>query len=324
MDSIDFPLVDIVVPAFNAEKYIKQTLESILQQTYENYNIYIINDGSTDNTNSVIQKFNSNNIFIVDQNNSGPSKSRNNGYRNGKGKYVVFLDSDDLWSPEFLERTVKFLEQHENIGYVFTEFSTFNTSGTIRERWSQEDGRVFEIPALNSADREKIFSRKIWSDLLVGSFVPMGGALLRRESVDDTGLFDESLTNAEDREFFIRLSYEYDSAFIDECLFHYRIHENSLSRNLEKLTIGSTLVGDRLMKTYNLNAGQRKNIRKNLSLQWQRLGKDYLRKNNTCLARKSLNKSLSYFPEVRSLIYLLLCITFLYKPLRWFKHRIDY
>ena len=314
--------VDIVIPTYNAERFIGQTLDSVLSQTYKNFIIYVIDDGSTDRTHEIVSKYTSDKIIFIRQKNGGPSKARNNGFHKGSGEYIVFLDSDDLWEANFLEKNIAFMESRQNLGFVFTDFSTFNAEGTIIERWCHNDGRVFLIPMHKNSSNEAVLSRRIWSDLLTGSFLLLSGTLIKRSAIDMIGTFDESLTNAEDRDFFIRLSYQFDCGYIDECLFRKRSHNDSLSSNIEKFTKGSDTLGRRLLQDRRLSIKMKIRLRQRLANQWHSLGWHYLRSNQNDLATNSFSKSILLYPRLNAIIPIFISITGLYPQAKWLKHKL--
>lgn len=158
-------LISIIVPVYNVEKYIKYTIESVLNQTYENYELLLVNDCATDNSVKVIDEFNDSRIRLINQSeNMGAWAARNRGLKEAKGRYIAFLDSDDLWEPVKLEHELKFLKEN-NAGFVFTGYEFANEEGI-------GNGAIVKVPhtftfkqALNNTtiftstvmiDREKI------------------------------------------------------------------------------------------------------------------------------------------------------------------------
>ena len=107
-------LVSIIIPCYNASSYIKETINSVLTQTFQNFEILLINDGSTDNSSSIIKTIIDDRIHLVEQENQGVSSTRNKGIAMAKGEFIVFLDADDLLHPNFLERRV-FMKIKSNI-----------------------------------------------------------------------------------------------------------------------------------------------------------------------------------------------------------------
>jgi glycosyltransferase involved in cell wall biosynthesis len=118
------PLVSVLLPVFNCEKYITSAIESILSQTYRPLEIIIVNDGSTDTTSERLSAFGSK-IHVIEQPNQGMSSALNNGLAHAAGKYIAFLDADDLWSPQKLRVQVDYLETHSNVSMVFSNLQQF-------------------------------------------------------------------------------------------------------------------------------------------------------------------------------------------------------
>lgn len=111
---MSYPLVSVIIPVYNVENYLKECLDSVLNQTYKNIEVIVINDGSTDKSLHILEDYSSkfNNIKIIDQENSGQSVARNKGLENAKGKYIYFLDSDDYILPDTLKKLIKKLEMN--------------------------------------------------------------------------------------------------------------------------------------------------------------------------------------------------------------------
>jgi len=119
------PLISIIIPCYNAELFIKETLESILSQTEQDFEVVLVNDGSVDNTIPIIDSFNDNRIILIDQVNSGVSIARNNGLKQAQGEYVVFFDADDLMTTNFLKSRVEALRMNSSICYAFSDVLSF-------------------------------------------------------------------------------------------------------------------------------------------------------------------------------------------------------
>ena len=116
-------LISIVMPAYNSEKYIRNSIKSVINQTYKNWELIIIDDYSTDNTVSIIEEFQNKNIHLIkNKKNSGAAISRNKGIKLAKGNYIAFLDSDDLWNKEKLEKQINFMKSN-NYDFTYTSFT---------------------------------------------------------------------------------------------------------------------------------------------------------------------------------------------------------
>lgn len=123
-------LVSIIMPLYNGEKFIKITLESVLKQTYKNWELLITNDGSKDNSPKIAEKYakKDERIKLFNQVNKGSAAARNNSLKEANGKYIVFLDSDDIWEDNFLEKQIKFLKE-KNASLVFSSYKRINEDG---------------------------------------------------------------------------------------------------------------------------------------------------------------------------------------------------
>lgn len=123
-------LVSIITPAYNAENFIIETLESVLNQTYPHWEMLVIDDGSVDRTPEILKEYaqKDSRIISIRQKNAGSAAARNAGIRQAKGRYIVLLDADDLWEPEFLEKQLKFMEEKKSL-LVFSSFKRINERG---------------------------------------------------------------------------------------------------------------------------------------------------------------------------------------------------
>ncbi len=124
-------MLSIVMPLYNKEKLIQTTLESVLNQTYSDFELIIVNDGSTDNSAAIVSSFKDSRIHLVYQENAGVSAARNKGIEIAQGEYIALMDSDDLWLPDYLERQIALMIQYPNCDIYASNYSFFNTNGVI-------------------------------------------------------------------------------------------------------------------------------------------------------------------------------------------------
>lgn len=202
-------LVSIIVPCYNQAQYLPETLDSVLAQTYHNWECVIVNDGSSDNMEDVAEKycFRDARFKYLKQENQGPSVARNNGIRQSSGKYILPLDGDDLIAPTYLEKAVGYLEAHRECKLVYCEADYF---GKWRGRWQLE---------------EYEYEKFIWNNCIFCS------AVFRRSDYDLTeGYNPDMKLGFEDWDYWLSFLHPEDRVFrIDEVLFRYRI--KSISRN---------------------------------------------------------------------------------------------
>ena len=167
------PKVSIVIPAFNASNFITETLKSVFRQTYKDYEVIVVDDGSTDDTKEVLDPFMDRIRYIYQSNSGGPAKPRNVGICNAKGKYISLHDSDDVMLPEKIERAVEFLEAQPSLGMVFTNFTKI-----------KENGEKYQGTFLDGYEHfQGMAKRKIGENqyILSGKDVPMVRALREKK-----------------------------------------------------------------------------------------------------------------------------------------------
>jgi glycosyltransferase involved in cell wall biosynthesis len=209
-------LVSVIIPAFNAESYIGQAIDSVLQQTYQNVEIIVIDDGSADNTVAVIEGYNNPRIKVLSQNNAGAAQARNLGVTKAAGDWIAFLDADDLWLPEKLQK------QLENIG---------------DKVWSHTDldyiGNVFPEGTLAS-DFTRKSSGKVFESILIENSIGTSSVLIKKNVFEEFGGFDTGFRALQDWDLWLRLSSKHEISYCPEPLVHYLVHSKSTSRQARK------------------------------------------------------------------------------------------
>lgn len=208
------PKVSVIIPAYNSARFIRKTIQSVVDQTYPNVEIVCIDDGSTDGTRrEVTENFPS--VVYIHQQNRGVAAARNLGIAKSTGEYVAFLDSDDLWLPEKLAAQMNLVRQDPNVKIVHTNIK-LDTNGVITDSPYPTDHQ----------------SGKMFDNLLLqkGSIV-CSTLLVKRECLDKVGVFDETLRTSEDVHLFLRLAYHYDFHFLNRPLA-IKIHHDANLTNL--------------------------------------------------------------------------------------------
>ena len=222
-------MVSIIVPTYNNAHLISETLKSIWNQTYSDWECLVIDNGSTDNTSDVVRIFcESDRRFIyVYQRNNGVSAARNAGLRLLKGDYVQFLDSDDLLETDKISRQVEYLENNEDVDVVYSDFMRF--ASDIPGKFS---GEAIAVGAGYVANSEML------PKLIRGNFLRINTPLLRRRVIDIVGFFRENLYSVEDWEYWMRcacrrIKFTYYTAPAANVLV--RINPNGLSHDLQTM-----------------------------------------------------------------------------------------
>ncbi len=225
---MNLPLVSVIIPAYNAERYIKSTIRSVLLQDYKNLEIIVIDDGSTDNTATVVKKLANEDkrINYIHQQNGGVSSARNHGYKLSKGKYIAFLDADDIWLPDNIGKKVEYLQSDPDTGLVHSDALLIDENDNSLEETKQ--GK----------------SGYILDDLLLwkGTCIPAPSSILvRREVLEEAGTFDTELSTSADQELFFRVAAKYKIGRVPEVTWHYRIHSQNMHSNIALMERDSLL-----------------------------------------------------------------------------------
>lgn len=210
------PKISVIIPAYNSEKTIQKTIESILNQTFTDFELIIINDGSQDYTLDIVSRFHDPRIKVFSYENAGGNVSRNRGLKQALGEFVSFLDADDLWTPDKLRDQLQALQE--------------NTDAQVAYSWTDyinENGEIFLSGTHITADGD------VYEKLLVNNFLENGSnPLIRKEALLQLGGFDESLEAAQDWDMWLRLAAQYSFVAVPKVQILYRVSNNSLSSNL--------------------------------------------------------------------------------------------
>ena len=209
-------VVSVIVPVYNRENYVAETLDSILQQTYQNIEIVAVNDGSKDNSLLVLESYKKkypDKILVIDQENQGQVRSRNNAILQSRGEYIAFLDSDDLWLPDKLEKQLPLFV--DNVGLVYS--GIHNIDG---------DGNIIDTELIREDMRGDIHNKLLIKNRMTG-----GTVVLRRDVIDKVGMFDVDFAAAENWDLWLRVSKHYAVDFVNEPLVKYRKHSGNMSKD---------------------------------------------------------------------------------------------
>ncbi len=213
------PTVSIVIPTFNRSHYLKMAIQSVLNQTYQDFEIVVVDDGSTDDTQKVASSFGDKVLYFY-QSNQGSPIARNMGLKLAKGKYLALLDSDDLFLPDRLERGVKALDRMLHIGLVHGEVKVINAQGAI----IPEDTAYFQ--KFYVTERKKGSS---YLQILKGNAMFPSTILFRRECLDRAGFFNPNFQPREDYDWYLRLALQDQVDLLEgPAVAFYRRHKTNL------------------------------------------------------------------------------------------------
>lgn len=221
----------IIVPVFNAENYIEETLKSILHQSFSDFEVIVVNDGSTDATEEKVKSIIDHRIkYIKQENSGGPAGPRNIGLREAKGEYIFIFDADDIMLPEKLHLSVSAMDSHPEADLLFTNFATIDEQGgQLKENFLEEYETLWELLDRNSSSPIAIDPELICPALVRVNFIGTSSVVLRKNSLLSSDIFNESLKNSDDRLFWILFSKNHKFLFLNKVLHKYRILKNSIS-----------------------------------------------------------------------------------------------
>lgn len=227
------PLVSVIMPVYNSDKYLQRTIDSILSQTYRNFELIIIDDGSTDKSPRIIKAMKDSRVKLIAQKNKGVSASRNRGIRMAKGTFIAMHDGDDISDPARFQKQIDFLHRHPEVGLLGTNLRLINESGTL----------IGASDLLTNPDDLKL--AEIFSNQIA-----QGSVMIRRDVLMQTELYDTSMSHAEDTDLWRRVSHLTDIANIKEPLYEYRIHSEGASSNTQKIRSSAMATAKREFSYY--------------------------------------------------------------------------
>ncbi|MBD2730079.1 glycosyltransferase [Nostoc sp. FACHB-892] len=212
------PKISVIIPAYNSEKTIAHTIQSVLNQTFTDLELIVINDGSQDSTLEIVTQIKDPRIKVFSYSNAGGNVSRNRGLQRAVGEFVSFLDADDLWTPDKLQSQLKALQENvtAKVAYSWTDYINTNGEFILSGKRVNVNGNVYE-------------------NLLLNNFLENGSnPLICRKSLITLNGFDESLSAAQDWDMWLRLASKFDFICVPSVQILYRISTNSVSCNLAR------------------------------------------------------------------------------------------
>jgi glycosyltransferase involved in cell wall biosynthesis len=274
------PRVSVVIATYNYGHYLAEAIESVLQQSYRDFELTVVDDGSTDDTKRVVTGFGQS-VQYVYQNNQGYSAARNVAIRQARGDMIAFLDADDVWLPEKLHVQLDYFDRHPEVGLLSANCYRIDaqgaTLGTMPSPYSS--GWLFE-PLL-----------------LRGNPIRMPTVVVRRECFDEVGLFDESLRTTADWDMWLRLSRSYQFGYIDKPLAKYRVHDAAMHLRADQKATDRIAILDKVFAGPDL-PGRIEALRSTAySSAHAVIGRLYLDSGQMRLARKHMFRAASLSPR---------------------------
>jgi glycosyltransferase involved in cell wall biosynthesis len=223
--------IDVIIPVYNGEKFIIDAIKSVEAQSFKVNNIYIIDDGSTDNTASIIKDYKNRSnspINYLYKENGGPNSARNKGVDLSRADFIAFLDGDDIWMENKLKKQIEVFQstKYSKLGLVYSDYNPIDSRGNII------DTKKIKI---DERFRGNAFNTVLGSNKIIGS---SSSVLIKREVFSNVGTFDENLRFSEDWDMWIRISEKYQIDYSNEILVNIRRHEKNTTNNIFNSFIG--------------------------------------------------------------------------------------
>ncbi|AFZ56434.1 glycosyltransferase [Anabaena cylindrica FACHB-243] len=216
-------LISVIIPVYNGGKTIKPTIESVLKQAHYNFEIIVINSDSIDSTLEIVSSIQDQRIKIYNYPKANAAVNRNRGLKHACGELITFLDADDIWTSDKLEAQYRVLQE--------------NSQATVVYSWTDA---IDELGKLLRPCSHSTWQGDVYAKLLLDDFIGSGSnAMIRSFAFDKVGGFDETLTNAEDTDMWLRLAAQYHFIFVPQVQIFYRISSNSKSSNILGLEISN-------------------------------------------------------------------------------------
>jgi glycosyltransferase involved in cell wall biosynthesis len=251
--------LSVIVPAFNRSELLPDTIESILRSGLEDFEILVVDDGSTDETPDVVRAFGPP-VRYLRQANGGPASARNKGFAASAGQYVAFLDSDDRWLPGAVPILVRHLDAHAEIPFIFGDARMGSPDTGFVSVVETYGGDAFRnLPSREIDTGVRYFDRKpFFRQLLRRNLVFLGSLLLRREIIAEVRGFDSTLFGSEDWEFALHLALRYDFAYCESlAVAAYHQHLSNLTRDQDRMYAVFCKALERLLEKPGLEAEER-------------------------------------------------------------------
>ncbi|HEY8353177.1 MAG TPA: glycosyltransferase family A protein [Sphingomonadales bacterium] len=291
------PAISVVIPAYNAERTVAETLDSVLAQSMQDFEIIVVNDGSRDATGAILDFYaerHPGKVRVIHQENTGQARARNNGIAAARGRYIAFNDADDIWAPEKLERQLRFLEDNPEYGLCYTEGMTIDEKGRKKEPFG--------------ATRE--FTGRCFETLITRNNIIGSSVMVRRAVLDDVGVFNPELRACENWELWTRIARKYPIACIDEKLSFYRQHGGNMSKDIDRMRENRIAAIQHNRRQYDGVVPNIESLTRNaLYLAYRGFGGVYLGQLELAKARRDIGRAILLKPWVlRNYLWYLQCL----------------
>ncbi|WP_138433116.1 glycosyltransferase family 2 protein [Winogradskyella algicola] len=213
------PFFSVVITVYNKAEFIKNTINSVLNQTFQDFEIIVVNDGSTDESKSIIKSFNDNRIELITTKNQGVSAARNKGIEVANANYVALLDGDDLWEKDFLKFIKEAITKFSNVSVFTTALAHKYEHKVVPATYNFKQRNTYEI-------------RDFFKSSLDHTILTSSSIVFRKNIIEKIGYFDTSIESGEDTDFWIRIGIHFKVVFINKILVYYNFVPESISNTV--------------------------------------------------------------------------------------------
>jgi glycosyltransferase involved in cell wall biosynthesis len=211
------PTISVVIPAYNAERTILETVASVLQQTFSDFELIVIDDGSRDRTVELLQSIKDERLKVFSYENGGLPVARNRGISRSNGEFITFVDADDLWTPDKLELQLAALQQHPEAGVAYSWTSCIDERGELLFQYAPT-----------------FYEGNVYAQLLIGDFIYSGSnTMIRRQAVESAGEFDPTFKSCEDWDYWLRLAVRWPFVVVRKHQILYRRSSGAMSSKID-------------------------------------------------------------------------------------------
>lgn len=230
------PAVSIVMPCHNAAPYLAETLASIRSQSYSDWEVIVVDDGSVDDPETIVSSFGDERFrLLAIPASGGPSRPRNLGISEARGQLIFFFDADDIMLPGKLEAQVSCFERNPTLALLFSNFCIVDAAGAEISPGFLDDYQAFQkVRHSRSPKSGGLDRRRFYLALVRGNFIGTSSAAVRRDVLQTAGIFDEGLSSAEDHDLWLRIARNFDCGYVDMVGHAYRRHSTSVTQQFDE------------------------------------------------------------------------------------------
>lgn len=272
-------LISIITPVYNGEDFLDRSIKSVLSQTYQNWELLLIDDGSEDDSARIIERYLEDDRikFLKNDSNSGISATRNKGINNSSGECIALLDQDDEWFPDKLQKQVKVLNGlGYDYGLIYSNLEVRFDNGDVTERKKEIEPKSTIIENLEL--------------MLLRNLISSPTVLIRKEVLDEVGLFDDSIKwGGDDYDLWIRIAHKYKFFYIDEVLCIRHEHQQNYSADKKRMMLRTIELGEKYVKQFGLESSLSRKLKSN---HYYRYGIESLKKLRVLTGLSHVIKSL--------------------------------